>query len=69
MIILNSGAKTMRIEILKARGPGKICSSRSRVFKISGIPVILEDCARDGRFSMFFDFEHAKRGAQAYLAE
>ena len=59
----------MRIEILKARGPGKICSSRLKLFKISGMRAILEDYALDRPFSMFFDFEDAKRGAKAYLAE
>ena len=35
LTILNPGVKAMRIEILKARGLGKICSSRTRYAKVS----------------------------------
>ena len=53
MKVVAFGVKTMRIEILKARGLGKIGSPRTRWIKILGMRAILGKYALARRISSF----------------
>ena len=49
-----AGAKTMSIVILKARGPGKFCSSRTAGTKVGKIDKFLEKCPLVRDVSIFW---------------